>query len=72
VGWKKAYERRLLPLRGGKIGREGSRLLPKDKDTQCMACVSYGEILCLPPGTRMEDAWRKPTAVAKQKASLHR
>jgi hypothetical protein len=43
-GGKKAYEKRLLPLRGGKIGREGSRSLPKDKDTQCVACVLKGHV----------------------------
>jgi hypothetical protein len=48
-GGKKAYEKRLLPLPGRKIGREGSGSPPKVKDTRRVACVSCRKILCLPP-----------------------
>jgi hypothetical protein len=70
-GGKKVYGRRLLPLSGGNIGREGSGSLPKVKDDRHVACVSCGEILCLLPGTRMEDARRKPAVAGKQRASIH-
>jgi hypothetical protein len=48
---KKAYERILLPLPVEKLGREGSGLSHRQ------------EMSCLFPGTRMEDARWKPTAV---------
>jgi hypothetical protein len=70
-GGKKADERRLLPLPGGKIGQEGPRLLPRVKVERRMAFVSCGGIPCLFSGTRMVGTWRKSAAAGKQRASLH-